>query len=84
MKPTEVHNTIGKYMIPDADRIVPVIQNLWDTMDSLDVAPRSIGVAGLNPHAGEDGAFGDEEIEVITPAVVVCLLKTAIPMLMGA
>lgn len=28
-----------------------------------------IGVCGLNPHAGEGGAFGDEEIKVIAPAV---------------
>lgn len=28
-----------------------------------------IAVAGLNPHAGEDGAFGDEEIRIITPAI---------------
>ena len=28
-----------------------------------------IAVAGLNPHAGEDGALGREEIEVITPAI---------------
>ncbi|MCA3219343.1 MAG: 4-hydroxythreonine-4-phosphate dehydrogenase PdxA [Burkholderiales bacterium] len=31
-------------------------------------APR-IGVAGLNPHAGESGDLGREEIEVIAPAV---------------
>ena len=31
-------------------------------------APR-IAVAGLNPHAGEDGLFGDEERTVIAPAV---------------
>ena len=31
-------------------------------------APR-IGVAGLNPHAGEGGLFGREEIEVIVPAL---------------
>ncbi len=31
-------------------------------------APR-IAVAGLNPHAGEGGLFGDEEIEIIAPAV---------------
>ncbi len=34
-------------------------------------APR-IAVAGLNPHAGEGGAFGREEIEVIAPAVEIC------------
>jgi 4-hydroxythreonine-4-phosphate dehydrogenase len=28
-----------------------------------------IAVAGLNPHAGEDGLFGDEEREIIEPAV---------------
>ncbi|MEI7909838.1 MAG: 4-hydroxythreonine-4-phosphate dehydrogenase PdxA [Verrucomicrobiota bacterium] len=31
-------------------------------------APR-IAVAGLNPHAGEDGAFGDEESRIIRPAI---------------
>lgn len=31
-------------------------------------APR-IAVAGLNPHAGEEGLFGDEEIRVISPAI---------------
>ena len=31
-------------------------------------APR-IAVAGLNPHAGEGGLFGDEEIAVIAPAI---------------
>ena len=31
-------------------------------------SPR-VAVAGLNPHAGEEGAFGDEESRVIAPAV---------------
>ena len=60
--------------VPDMmtqDRIVPVIQNLWNTMTDLGIEQRRIGVAGLNPHAGEDGAFGDEEIEVISPAIEV-------------
>jgi 4-hydroxythreonine-4-phosphate dehydrogenase len=35
---------------------------------SLGRAPR-ISVAGLNPHAGEGGLFGREEIEVIHPAI---------------
>ena len=29
----------------------------------------SVGVAGLNPHAGEGGLFGDEEATVIVPAI---------------
>lgn len=36
---------------------------------ALGRAPR-IGVAGLNPHAGEGGLFGREELEVIAPAIV--------------
>ncbi len=35
------------------------------------VAPR-IGVAGLNPHAGEHGLFGDEEALAVEPAVARC------------
>ncbi len=36
---------------------------------SLGRTPR-IAVAGLNPHAGEGGLFGREEVEVIAPAIV--------------
>jgi 4-hydroxythreonine-4-phosphate dehydrogenase len=35
------------------------------------VAPR-IGVAGLNPHAGEHGLFGREDMDAIAPAVDAC------------
>jgi 4-hydroxythreonine-4-phosphate dehydrogenase len=34
-----------------------------------------IGVAGLNPHAGEGGSFGGEEIEIIEPAVKLAIRK---------
>ncbi|ODS71288.1 MAG: 4-hydroxythreonine-4-phosphate dehydrogenase PdxA [Acidovorax sp. SCN 68-22] len=37
-------------------------------LHGLGRAPR-IGVAGLNPHAGEGGLFGREEIDVIAPAI---------------
>lgn len=33
------------------------------------IARPRIAVCGLNPHAGEHGAFGDEESRVITPAI---------------
>jgi 4-hydroxythreonine-4-phosphate dehydrogenase len=35
----------------------------------LGIAKPRIAVCGLNPHAGENGLFGDEEIRVIKPAV---------------
>jgi len=49
-----------------------VLQTLRITHTALTAAlgrrPR-IGVAGLNPHAGEGGLFGREEIEIIAPAI---------------
>lgn len=35
----------------------------------LGISQPRIAVAGLNPHAGENGKFGDEEIRVIGPAI---------------
>ncbi|HLB72759.1 MAG TPA: 4-hydroxythreonine-4-phosphate dehydrogenase PdxA, partial [Sedimentisphaerales bacterium] len=35
----------------------------------FDIKAPKIGVAALNPHAGEDGQFGDEEKRIITPAI---------------
>ena len=37
--------------------------------DFFAIAQPRIAVAALNPHGGEDGIFGDEEIEIIAPAV---------------
>jgi 4-hydroxythreonine-4-phosphate dehydrogenase len=49
-----------------------VLQTICITHEALSAtlgrAPR-IAVAGLNPHAGEGGLFGTEEIEIIAPAV---------------
>ena len=38
-------------------------------------APR-IAVAGLNPHGGESGLFGDEETRIIAPAIASCAAET--------
>ncbi len=35
----------------------------------FDIEKPEIGVAALNPHAGESGRFGDEEIRIISPAI---------------
>ena len=37
--------------------------------DMLDIKNPKIAVAGLNPHAGEAGIFGDEEKNEIIPAI---------------
>ena len=49
-----------------------VLQTLLITHSSLSKMlgrPPRIGVAGLNPHAGEGGLFGREEVDVIAPAI---------------
>jgi len=50
-------------------RIVYVARVLDDALRRLDRKTPRIGVAGLNPHAGEAGLFGREEVEEIAPAV---------------
>ncbi len=50
------------------ERIAAIIRLTWEAVRRLRKEPR-IAVAGLNPHAGENGLFGDEEIREIRPAV---------------
>lgn len=56
----------------EAVTYVNVLESLRIAHQSLSLllgrAPK-IGVAGLNPHAGEGGLFGREEIEIIEPAM---------------
>ncbi len=63
--------------VPDAltiDRIVTQTRIAAKGLDrDLGVTNPRIAVAGLNPHAGEDGALGDEEQRIIAPAIA--LLK---------
>lgn len=52
-----------------AGRIVEVLELADRTMRAAGIDAPRIGVAALNPHAGEGGLFGDEEIQIIAPAV---------------
>jgi 4-phospho-D-threonate 3-dehydrogenase / 4-phospho-D-erythronate 3-dehydrogenase len=51
-----------------AQRVLDVVQ-LTDAALSRFLATPRIAVCGLNPHAGEHGLFGREDIEQITPAI---------------
>jgi 4-hydroxythreonine-4-phosphate dehydrogenase len=58
--------------VPDLvtrDRVGRVIRLAQQTMEGLGRPRARIAVCGLNPHAGEDGLFGDEEKTAIAPAV---------------
>jgi 4-hydroxythreonine-4-phosphate dehydrogenase len=54
---------------------------IWLTVDALGrrfgiAAPR-VAVAGLNPHAGEAGRFGDEEDRLVRPAIEIARARVA-------
>ena len=51
------------------ERIESAIRLADDTLRAAGCAKPRIGVAALNPHNGENGLFGDEEIRVIRPTV---------------
>lgn len=52
------------------DGLVQTIELAVEAMErDFGVAPVRVGVLGLNPHAGERGLFGREEIDVIAPAI---------------
>ena len=58
--------------VPDLvtrDRVLRTIRLAQRTLEGLGQPRGRIAVAGLNPHAGEDGLFGDEEGREIIPAI---------------
>lgn len=50
-------------------RVFSAIEATAATLKAAGIARPRIAVAGLNPHAGEGGLFGREEIDIIAPAV---------------
>lgn len=53
-----------------ASSILETIGVAHDELRSQGIAAPRIAVAALNPHAGESGLFGREELDIIAPAVV--------------
>ncbi len=53
----------------DKKKLIHLIQLAHETLGKARGKKPRIGVAGLNPHAGESGIFGNEEIKIIAPAI---------------
>jgi 4-hydroxythreonine-4-phosphate dehydrogenase len=51
------------------ERIGRVIRAIAPALRRLGISAPRIAVGGLNPHAGEGGLFGREEIDIIAPAI---------------
>jgi 4-hydroxythreonine-4-phosphate dehydrogenase len=60
-----IHQSLKKAI--DAVTFEAVLQTI--RIAHANAKGQRIAVAGLNPHAGEDGLFGDEEQKIIAPAV---------------
>ena len=51
------------------DRVLEVIEIAHKACQDMGIENPRVAVAGLNPHCGENGLFGTEEIEEIKPAI---------------
>ncbi|WP_196258902.1 4-hydroxythreonine-4-phosphate dehydrogenase PdxA [Pelagibacterium limicola] len=60
----DVPDAVNQELILETVRIVDA-----DLRNRFAIARPRIAISGLNPHAGEDGTIGREEIEVISPAL---------------
>ena len=61
------HRQVSELLTKDS--VVKAIRLLDTTLRTSGNTNPRIAVAGLNPHAGDGGMFGDEELRVIGPAV---------------
>lgn len=65
-----IHEALAKVPgILTVERIVRIATLTAGFLSRRGLSNPRIAVAGLNPHAGENGAFGEEEIRIIQPAV---------------
>jgi 4-hydroxythreonine-4-phosphate dehydrogenase len=53
------------------DNVARTIRATDEALKRIGIAAPKIAVSGLNPHAGEGGLFGREEIEIVKPAMEV-------------
>lgn len=51
------------------DRIKDYVRRCTQALEVLGITEGTMAVAGLNPHSGEHGLFGDEEVREVIPAV---------------
>ncbi len=51
------------------DRIVDYVKRCTEALKTLGINDGLMAIAGLNPHSGEHGLFGDEEVREVMPAI---------------
>jgi 4-hydroxy-L-threonine phosphate dehydrogenase PdxA len=61
-----LHNALGRIT---TDLVVDAAKAVIEATRSLGIAQPRLGLFGINPHAGEDGLFGDDDQSINVPAV---------------
>ena len=73
MKVALVTTHLPLRQVPDAirkEKIIDIVSIVYQCLKSdFAILSPKIAIAGLNPHAGEQGVLGDEEMNIIQPAV---------------
>lgn len=69
-----VHATLHERIHGALDRLTPELVEraanaAHEALRSLGIEAPRIGIFGINPHAGEGGLFGDDDLKVVAPAV---------------
>ena len=57
------------------ERLLDYIERCQQAMEQLGIGGGELAVAGLNPHSGEHGLFGDEEVREVEPAIAEALRR---------
>jgi 4-hydroxythreonine-4-phosphate dehydrogenase len=66
-----LRDAMNSLSVESVSRTIEFAHHAKHELGLHDHAPR-IAVAGLNPHASEDGLFGSEEAAIIAPAIATC------------
>ncbi|MDB5727096.1 MAG: terephthalate dihydrodiol dehydrogenase [Noviherbaspirillum sp.] len=61
-----IHSALGRIT---TELVVAAAKAVIEATKTLGIAAPRLGVFGINPHAGEDGLFGDEDLKINVPAV---------------
>jgi 4-hydroxy-L-threonine phosphate dehydrogenase PdxA len=61
-----LHNALGRIT---TDLVVDAAKAVIEATRSLGIAQPRLGLFGINPHAGEEGLFGDDDQSINVPAV---------------
>jgi 4-hydroxythreonine-4-phosphate dehydrogenase len=65
-----LHASVSKALrLITGERIARTVKATAEVLRKIGIEKPRLLVSGVNPHAGEGGLFGDEEIRVVTPAV---------------